>query len=1188
MSEQPADQPAGVQRSGLLEKILLVTAAYFVAGYAGLQFPYFGSTVTLIWPPTGIAIAALLCWGMRVWPGIALGAAAVNLTTGVPIETVFLITIGNSVSGVAGAWMVRKICGEYQLATFRSFIWFMVLAVLASPLISSLNGAAVVSFTLSGHWNSFFDIWWGWWVGDLMGVLLFAPPLICLHRGALKDRALLWKLELGFLTLGAVAISILVHTAEILARQEFLFIFVSLPFALWGALRFGLFGAAMVNLAVSMTAILYLALGQSFFIHGGQQDSLIRFYGYFCLIGVSSLMLSLAMEHLLNKRQGNVESVFAERVKRMRIILALSAGALGLSLSIAAATISHDQIIRTEKLELQNHLTAFESELSGSLDQALDPLYSIKALFETQPDVPREIFSSLIRPWLDRVPSVQALEWVPRVTESQRFFFETLAQEDGLEGFHFKEKSGDIMVPAGNRDIHYPVYYVVPLEGNEAALGFDLASSEARWRAMNQAIQRDQVSISEPISLVQGDIGEQAVLVFLPVTRKEDGRNLGFALGVYRLNALISSVYESARLPKDLVVHVVDFSAPLDRQLLFSTAPRDFELHHGSPDHDSHTESQLRYQLHFGGRNWTISFEAPHGAHGLTWNWQPWAIFVVGSILSGALSLYLMSLTRTEERIALLVRQRTQAMHEAQLETEAALHQAQQASQAKSEFLAHMSHELRSPLNSILGYAELTLNDKDIHGLPDRARDYVSTIISSGKHLLDLIGDVLDLSKVEAGQLVLEQVSFNLKSLVEEQISMLVLPARENNNSVELDLPEDLHEWVIGDPVRLRQILTNFLSNALKFTRNGSIHLILRRQDEDENQILLRFIILDTGIGISPEKQENLFDAFTQADMSTTREYGGTGLGLAINKRLVSTMGGKIGLHSKPGEGSEFWFDLELQKSGPVDNVTLDFLSASVRPLHMLLAEDIEINRLMAKRMLENAGHQVDTAVDGHQVVEMAEKGDYDVILMDIHMPGMDGMEATRKIRAFPDARHRELPIVALTADIASSNIEEYIACGMDDYCAKPLNLDALARVLSGLGFASQRHMSSDTAAPADHAADIDSPPADSTPLVNETKLSEVLIALPDCIQMFRQQTETTRETFEDLMEQQDRGEIRKQAHALKGVALSLGLDRLSAACADLEELSGQEDVDITRLEPPLQALNETLNETLQALPANG
>lgn len=753
-------------------------AAYFVSGYVGLQFPYFESTVTLIWAPTGVTLAALLCWGLKVWPGAAIGAFAVNLTTGVPFETVALITAGNTLSGVVGAALLHRFSRGPALDTPGTVLRFLVLGVAVSPLISSLNGAAALCLTLLPSWDGFAGVWRGWWIGDAMGVLLFAPPLLQLARRPWRGRSAHWCFELGLIALCAAAISILVHRVDVLARQEFLFIFVSLPFALWGVVRFGGLGAAVVNLTVCLTAIGFLTAGRSFFIVDDPQESLLRFYGFFSVVGVASLILAAFAETALLHDTADPEPAQSDRIRRIRIALAVGCGGLGLAISIAAATV------------------------------------------------------------------------IPNRT-------------------------------------------------------------------------------------------------------------------------------------------------------------------------------------------------------GTAGDWPSLGILMVGALLSGGLSLYLLSLTRAEERITRLVLERSRLLQRARLEAEAAMQQAQQASHAKSEFLAQMSHELRSPLNAILGYAELALNDPQSQGMSPQARAFIETIIQSGRHLAGVIGDTLDLSAIEAGRFRLNRVPFDLRDVAREAVAIMASSAEANRNGLTLDVDPAVPGRVVGDPVRVRQVMLNFLSNAAKFTADGSIRLTVESLADTADRPRLRVCVTDSGVGIAESRHAELFRTFGQGDMSTTRAFGGTGLGLAISKRLVEAMGGEIGFRSVEGTGSAFWFDVSLDRADPEPTPERAAEAAvGPRPLSLLLVEDVEINRMLAERLLENAGHTVVSAGNGAEALEAIERQPFDAVVMDIQMPVLDGVEAAKRIRQMTDPLKRNVPIVALTANVAREDVDRYRAAGIDECCAKPLVMEVLSPIL--------------------------------------------------------------------------------------------------------------------------------------------
>jgi PAS domain S-box-containing protein len=359
------------------------------------------------------------------------------------------------------------------------------------------------------------------------------------------------------------------------------------------------------------------------------------------------------------------------------------------------------------------------------------------------------------------------------------------------------------------------------------------------------------------------------------------------------------------------------------------------------------------------------------------------------------------------------------------------------ANKAKSEFLATMSHEIRTPMNGVLGMAELLLET----GLTDRQRELGETILSSGGDLLAILNDILDLSKLEAGRLQTEAVDFRLRDEIQTVIDTLAPRASIKQISLEAEIHPDVPDAVNGDPQRVRQILINLIGNAVKFTETGGVVLETTRKKHNDGDVL-RFEIIDSGIGMDTATISKLFTKFTQADASTTREYGGTGLGLAICRQLVELMDGRIGVESERGEGSRFWFEIPLvPASGPIAGrgaVKIHRFTAT-RPLRILVADDNEINRMLLEQLLGDTGHVCTMAQDGAEAVAAVQGSEFDLLLMDVRMPVLDGPEATKQIRALePPAR--DIPVIACTADASVEHRARYIAAGMQECVNKPID----------------------------------------------------------------------------------------------------------------------------------------------------
>ena len=381
-------------------------------------------------------------------------------------------------------------------------------------------------------------------------------------------------------------------------------------------------------------------------------------------------------------------------------------------------------------------------------------------------------------------------------------------------------------------------------------------------------------------------------------------------------------------------------------------------------------------------------------------------------------------------------------------ELEEARRRAEAASRAKSSFLANMSHEIRTPMNGVLGALDLLFGEE----LRSEAREYAETARQSAQILLTILNDILDFSKIEAGRLVLEEADFSLESVLEEATRVVLPLAQARGLRVACSIGSGAPEIVRGDPLRLRQVLLNLLSNAIKFTNEGRVDVrVTRSETAGERAVVLRFEVRDSGIGIAPDRLGSIFDSFSQADESTTRRYGGTGLGLAICRELVALMGGEIGVASTLGEGSTFWFTARLargtKRTAPAAIAASKTWARPGEGISVLLAEDNAVNQRVVTRILERLGCTVDLAATGREAVAAARSRTYDLVLMDQHMPDMDGIEATQEIRRSEAAGVRT-PIVALTASILQEDRERCLAAGMDDFLAKPVGSKDLRTLL--------------------------------------------------------------------------------------------------------------------------------------------
>ncbi|MYM71956.1 response regulator [Duganella sp. FT134W] len=976
-----------------MRALVLLTLCYALIARASLLLAFAHTNATPVWPPSGIAFAALLLIGYRAWPAIFLGALAANLATfqanGLPLNggvllASTLIASGNTLEALSGVWLVKRYFDVKQpIGEQQNVYKFAVVAMVMSAVSAGIGSTTLVYSGLAPA-AEHGAIALTWWVGDMAGVLLVGPAIIiwCVRRLPRWNWRGALEIALSLLVLAALSYAVFGRRYSYddgLGWLPYLFVLA----IAWSAHRYGLRGASTICIVTAGSAVTGTIHGYGPFAVGTLNDALIALVSFIMLCSLIAMVLCADVSE--RKRAGN-DAVSYNAAQWGTLLI-------GVGLTVAMWHLLSASTERRAQEQFESECADIAKRIARRMTLYESGLRGAQALFRAQQEPTRDQWRDFAE-GMDlphNFPGVMGLGYGMYLRADQRAPTEKDIRNQGYEDFHIW--SNNQGPDSGSSVV---VMYLEPFAGrNLRAFGYDMLSEPTRRAALLQAARSGAPALTAKVVLVQDhdNTGLPGFLMYFPIYRRDTllGPRSTPAQRMAALQGFAYSPIRADELMRDLLgpadhtvrVEIFDGNGANPASLLYSSerAPADPQQY-PNPYLRTMSLDLLHHQ-------WTLRFASQPAFEDAIDRQKSHIVLLAGVIISLLFFGVVRALTARQAYATALARQMTGALRQSESSLIAARDLAEAASRAKSEFVANMSHEIRTPLNAVLGMAHLLGNTT----LSGEQHKYVEMIRSSGHSLLSILNDVLDFSKIEAGRMELAPAPFHLSAMLEAVAAIMTVNAGEKDLELAIGVEPGVPQALVGDGHRLQQVLVNLVGNAIKFTEKGSVSVLVELAQAPAT---LRFTVRDSGIGIPADRLTQLFAPFSQADASMTRRFGGTGLGLAISRRLAALMSGDIDVRSTPGVGSEFILTVPLQ--------------AGVEPAqeppgtvqHLLVVDDDSTSADYLCRSIRARGWSCDSASTGEQALALlhSQGSRYDGVLVDWNMPGMCGLATMQAIRA--------------------------------------------------------------------------------------------------------------------------------------------------------------------------------------------